>query len=518
MCAKWEFGIALCGLLWCCLAGLPQAQVTEEGTYRSCCAMVICDGRLVIAFSNWGAGPRGGVDDLVIATANTPEPAAQSEWRFHLVKQGLRISPTDFGLDKPLALFPAGKGIALVSIQSFKSGGTQRQLFAAWCAGLPQRSADWVVSPIGIRVQQGTGHVAGAGTADYVAAAVLPDQASLGVGPPRIPGVYLALAKLPLAGRYDEWQTVCVQLDAFPQYTSDHHSRLVLGSATGLSIATCGDSLFLACYADLLRYNVLGIETRQPMLVVGECRNPVDDPSHWEFVAIDRVPISLGSSLFATDGTCLYLVYDRLMYDGYEDACMAECASSRALEPRAWRVSRVAASGSMWDLGVVGGLPTAAGCITNTLRSLVYYNYVMPDFVEPRWTSCPVPGLAGNPSIADAAGRPALCCYSFDGGLQYAWAGTRFPVSESDWHSVTVFAGEPSFSQMAAPPTQGTSVFPPIPVPGPTEKLAAGAVRVPPPFRLTWPLGLLAGLVLAAAAWTSLRCSKSWAKRHGLSR
>ncbi len=67
-------------------------------------------------------------------------------------------------------------------------------------------------------------------------------------------------------------------------------------------------------------------------------------------------------------------------------------------------------------------------------------------------------------------------------------------------------------------PVADSEVFPPIPVPGPMEKLAAGAVRVPR-FKLTWQLALLAGLVLGAlvvSAWFALRWRRRRSRNAGV--
>jgi hypothetical protein len=502
--------MALGGLLWCGLAGTPREAKAKlgVGANSSCSAMTVCAGRPVIAFCNWGAGPVGDRSALVIATAAAQPPVGEDAWQFHLVRPGLCVPLSDNDWGGQIAIFPAGAGVGLVTFQAVESDYSRSQMFAAWSGGIPQRSEDWVVSPTGVNCWANGNRVAGAGTAEYIAAALVPDCP--GSGPQKIRGVYLAVALLPLSGSYADWETVCVQLDNFPK--SAHGSRrAVRARPCSVSLVASSVGLFMACPTLLRRYNALGFAAVEPGLVVGQCKAPLTDPSRWEFVVVDTDPtftyegslVSIELAPLAVDSGRLYVAYMQS-----QGTWVAECPIAEAMDPSAWRKSRPVISGGLeLALGVINGSPVVASWDVINLAGEGEYKYVTRarGAAWPAWDSCPLPELGDYLSIGEIAGRPVLGSYATGGSrLSYAWSEKLVPRARSDWHMTTIISGQPS-DQGLDEPTGAAEAFPPIPVPGPMAKLAAGAIGVPPLFRLTWLSASLAGLALAAVVWFVVR-------------
>ncbi len=497
MCTRIAVGILLCALTWCNLAGLPG--VAQAGLYTTTTAMVICSGRPVIAFSNWGAGAPSALDELLIATAASPQPAAQGAWRLHAVRPGLRLTLADYGLGRELTLFPVGKGLGLVSTAAADQQGNPSQLFAAWCQGLPQASTDWVVSPIGLRVLPEMGQLAATGTAEFIAAAYLPEPASLPAGTPRIPGIYLAVAQLPLAGDYADWRTVCVQLDKFSPPADAAGFTPVLGQAGNLNLAVCQNRLVLAGGVDLQQYNPLGVKRVQHALVVGVCEDPLRDPGAWRFSILEERTVQWYFCQLAADGGQLYLTYNKSIDEVTDDTWLLQCSIDDALKPSAWRASRAV---NATDFQLVDGYPAAVHSRWQSILGNASYDYALPGGVQPEWATCPVPLPAIEPCLGLGAQLPVICGYSFEHGLQCVWTADRFPQSLSDWHVSTVLASKPPGAPATAPSASSPPVFAPMPASDPTERMQASAVSIPPPYRLTWQLALIAGLAISLAWWS----------------
>lgn len=517
MCNKLTLGLAVFCLLLCCLATFPRQAWAFRTGISSCSAMTICNQRPVIAFSNWGAGPIGNENELIIATAVNGAPLSQEDWRFHVLRGGLQVFPNDEAYEGQVALFQVGAGVGLVSTHSVISTDGQSQLFAAWSPGFPQASADWIVSPTGI--EDGMwGIVAGAGTEEYIAAAVIPGGYSGQAGAQGIPGIYLAVAQLPLTGSYTDWNTACVQIDKVAGLNGAQRQVKVFGHPTYLSLAACKAGLFLSCYAGISSYNALGYRNDEQALIIGECKAPAADPARWNFIAVDAAQGLGCAASLATDGVHLYVAYNQ----GIDELWVADCAIADAMNPSAWRLSRVAKKGPFPALGLVGGRPAIACWDLDKPASGLAIKYLFASLGQSglEWRSCPVPQLEEYLNVGEIAGRPVLSSYSFSGSLDYAWTDKPVPRTEAEWRVATVCAGRPrdnygatqAMGDESVLPVADTEVFPPIPVPGPMEKLAAGAVRIPR-FKLTWLLALLAALALGALAvlvWFVLR----WRKRR----
>jgi hypothetical protein len=147
-----------------------------------------------------------------------------------------------------------------------------------------------------------------------------------------------------------------------------------------------------------------------------------------------------------------------------------------------------------------------------SLFGLTQYKYQEPSMSDARaqWYACPLPVSWDFASTGTTGRLPVLCGCAIGGNLEYAWTETPFPQDKSDWHSATVVAqAARSDAVVDQQPVKSVAVFPPIPVPGPAQRLAAGAVRLPPPFALTWQLVLLAGMVVAGGASALRRLRRS---------
>ncbi len=491
-------GVVLCILLTASCALWPQQAWAKRGGDWSCAAMAVCQDQPVLAFSNWGAGPVGSVSDLIIATTSAPQPTNPGDWRFHVLRDGLRVYPNDECCEGQIVMFPTGTGIGLVSSYDCGSDRQQSQMFAAWSAGCPTAGQDWVVSPTGIKGQSDMGWVAGAGTGEYIAAALVPYFYATTAAASSSPGIYLAVAKLPLTGNYTDWRTACLQIMSAEGLPGAKLPGPVVGRPGLINLAANRDGLFLAGIVALYHTNARGDSVRHYELVIGRCASPLTDPSRWEYAVVDTDPIWCSEIGFTADETQLYLAYGK-----QQELWLAQCTGADALDPGAWRISQSTVDYTAPTLGLVHHAPAIADrelCESNS-GSSAQFAAAMQFQTGLTWNSCPVPGLSEYISIGEIAGLPVLSSYSFAGKLNYIWARVPHPRTVADWHAMTVVSGQvEARPDHGAPP--GASPFPPLPAPCPSDKLAAQAIPVPvvetrSPFSPLIALGALAGIMLA---------------------
>jgi hypothetical protein len=464
--------------------------------------MTVRDERPVIAFSKWGAGPVGKYGGLVIATAASSTPASQNAWQFHLLHPGLYVASNDNGDEGQIVMFPVGAGLGLVAQHSaVHSEGDQA--IVAWCPGLPQKTADWVVSPTGINSHASAGQVAGAGTAEFIAEAQVPNFGYL--YPEQVHGVYLAVAKLPLTGRYSEWTAACVQMDNFPGLEGTAAAPASC-STRRVSLAACEGSLYMACDATVMKFNQLGFLIRQKAIVVGQCKTPLADPSRWEFTIIDTIPFQFDNCLIRTDGKRLYVVYAKDW-----ELHLAECALTDTMNQDAWSIKPIVQRGIKQSCAIIDNkFAFVYYSMSNyDYNSSVYYSILNSSSAGRDPLTCLVPGVTEYLSLGEIAGHPVLSSYSWNGSLQYAWSEQSQPREPSAWHHSIVYAESPkadrSAQQQAAEEDKWRfdidHAFPPVPDSHQAEVLAAGALLLPPSYKLTWLAALLALAIVALAAW-----------------